>query len=313
METDKIETLIEFAKSSLNVNISKDVVDSDVYHCHVLDETRSKGFGSSDDPKLALVKAVAEYIERQALQAKARELSLQTSSGFAAHWHRAEAMNKARQELVERDGFLCSWFGTRSPYWLSDQEMRHFNLTDLIEKKKLFELKGLTFDFGIVGVSGKDFILVGMLTPICGKNFGFAIDTAAGHDVRDLARKIYKTLCYMASFLLKRVASGGKWYDQSLRHISTIEDHFEYFLSPGNSPKWFFGKSAVIAEIPPIAVQSQIIYECPRTQLTVAHATSETCQPYFVGEVAKDKINFERLKVVLPDLQDVLLSNHPLA
>ncbi len=71
------------------------------------------GLGVGEEPKLALLKAVAEMVERHSLFLGARKSS---SNGYAIHTDPKKAEMKARYEIVERHLFLAH-FWRRKPFF----------------------------------------------------------------------------------------------------------------------------------------------------------------------------------------------------
>lgn len=80
------------------------------------------GLGTSKDPKLAQIKAYAEFVERKAFLDSSKQHQLSSTNGVATHILCFIAEKNAKDELFERDSFLMHWYSETPMIPLSTHE-----------------------------------------------------------------------------------------------------------------------------------------------------------------------------------------------
>lgn len=283
-----------------------DALGADVSHIRVVDkeDARIRGFGSASSRELALVKAVSELYERRAVLNEASTLGQPlSSSGFAAHRTQVAARQSARDELIERDAVLCSWFTRSAPEWMSG--------TELPEYFSSFLRAGFTCRLGLSAVAQETEVWISILYPESGNSFGMMFASAAGAN----RAQVFETL-----FLNQRrnitYALGAQEHIDCESQVRRPEDHRTYYLDPRRNQKWRWlrsmGKVKVDSLEIPIRIDDIAVEGPTPWPVFVSRARSNRLQGYFAGETTASRLNWPRLQSY-SSRSEVNEDLHPLA
>ena len=295
----------------IQIDKVSDLIDDSVSHfsCSFADRSFTiSGFGSDEDPGLALTKAMAELAERNLFYNSGGSYY-----GYAAHTDPTLAKKNSLLELLERDIFLSSWVLGLKPRWLGIGGL--FQST-IEAYSRPFKDRKTRIYFGIVGVVLDSYVMVSVLE--LGSN-RVLVDSACGDSIESCLYRLYlqQRRAYSVQF-----PNLGKSTLKSINEIGGPTDHYFWYLDSKN------GKDLIDFYDPQDheVVREDVFFEgfehqthVQRSnilpQLYVAKSYSNNCQRYYSGIARADKLNFTRLcqlRSLLPNSDRSNLLLHPL-
>lgn len=265
--------------------------------------------GQSPEKNTAFIKASAELIERMIFYSL--ETRNKSTSGLAVHIDEDEAIKNARNELIERDLFLCHYL-TKTP-WLEIYPRIKSSLHNKIVSK--LRSSGYQIRFG--QLSNED----GHITTVCaatGKNtrpeIGYIIGLSTKSDIQSSIEKSIEELQMNAFPVLTN--------KNNIDKISPKEPL--YHLRKSTDPKCrhiiesLFSTSEIktsrFKKVENVKIISKP-HPFEDIELNIAQATSSRHQELFFGPTTETKLNFMRLsefadrKIEISDIETTL---HPI-
>lgn len=262
-----------------------------------IDGVDSFGRGTDFDRNIAIRKAMSEALERFYLKYN----KFPNSNGMAAHFNKANAIENAKNELIERDLFLCN-FLTSTPFSVMEASSIE------IDKCREILRKGVRLNFYKMGEGDQK---IAVLCTIDGIEceavpFGYFMGTSVSNNLKSAINsafcEAYRSFAHFASSENTKEISERSFLNMRAHEIC-FEDHGYLSLNLDYAKKlreiYFEDKFAKVSSIlTPIFVEQNIpvhslIEDCP---LIVARVTSSSLQNLYCGFDNNLNANLGRLK-----------------
>jgi hypothetical protein len=260
-----------------------------VVHVH-FDGLQFDGWGWATNDQTALAKALAESLERIVLQ----QSKFQTSNGIAAHLDFARAAEAAKCELIERDLFLCHFYG-KTPFV-------PFENRDLLEPVEKFSAwlhsKKAAIRFYHLGENGAICVI-----DCRGAGFGYSFGTA----IKETPALSILASAIEAGRNVHRILSGvAPVKTLTLQEFNNIKkpqfsDHGKLTLDLeyADQISYLFDQADIRPharlkniEIERLYLHGELLEGCP---LSFARASSASAQTLFLGSPTRSLLNLTRI------------------
>ena len=302
MQNKKLNIDIQILKELSHVSITsmEDRIKNDVFHFDIMSGTSNeRGTGCDRVKEIAFKKAQSELIERLVLRiAKKHDESIDSSNGFAAHSTLEKAQRSAKNELIERDLFLTSWFSGRNPFWETDK-IHAINHSLVVSEAKLFEDVNLELKIGYIGNCSNVHCIMAITYDKSGE-FGGIFSAGADQDINLALEKAILEQRRIATYIINSINTGTPVYTPKLDLVKTT-DHQNIYL---NKDKSSFIKKYISTSNNPITLSpvttSFIEYALPEPigrNTKVVQCVSNDVQKYFIGNELS-QINYKRIMEV---------------
>lgn len=253
------------------------------------------GFGEDENKLVATQKALSEATERAVFRSVKKVKDIQSSNGWACHPDLEQAIEGAKNELIERDSAFAHWHRetplleiSNLPGWLSTWKTNELSLAGRFNQLRV-----------MVGTLGhRPHVSIFILDR---DNCGF-VSHASSHDLETSVRQALTEVTRIASI---RVQGDHSFPSESPR--SPIEHAFYFRDRP--FPAWIFGEGFTFKQIRQIFKErskstrfpfTKDIYICGK--LFIVQVRSSEVQDVYFGRyqdgISKNLINLTRLRTL---------------
>jgi ribosomal protein S12 methylthiotransferase accessory factor YcaO len=247
------------------------------------------GRGSDSIEEIAYLKALSECVER----ATTFFLEIPNTNGIAAHFDLSSAKKNARNELIERDAFLCNFLLNSN---LKKIQTRLF--PRLSTEKHIvidyFEMAKNQMGVGVLAFtsSSKNFLSYGLA-------FASNVETSLEKSTTELLRDFvhFENKQNIQSISIEDFNNAKESNLNAHRYVSNTKEYLELFLKSITNENFTSSQPTYKEDDFSYKVISQqkLFHNCP---LHVVQAINPKLQNLFTGPTTADKVNFTRLTEV---------------
>lgn len=312
----KLKLVIEEFQWPKEINISINDIQVNIE----FDGIKATGRSVDENESSALLKAIAESIERWVLQ----KYNLPSSNGIAAHTNLVEAQISARNELLERDNFLCHYL-TRTPWSHANKKILELNPI-----YKIAQINNFQIEIGWIKSFLDQYVVISLAKNITQKNNsnvqGIYLGLACTNTLEASILKSFNEL----TMTLGHALTNGKSNPISLEQFNNLSEwgpevHGKLALHKNNQNQFInsfhFSNDFNNHQDSILQSNKQINFEYKQFDIPevfnpfiVVQAINPNLQNLFFGPTEFCKLNMNRLN----DFKKIEISNlnffpHPLA
>ena len=271
-----------------------------------IDDRFFTGRGTDENQELAFCKASAEALER----ATVFYSPLKNSNGVAAHIDRSKAIEASKNELLERDIYLC--------HYLTTIPMKRIDYDKIAKKDKIIKgiivkLAAKELDLHILEMNSALDNIHTICVAVFGEQstspFGMTIGFGTNADlITAIKSALFESMRNVSNFMenpkdipaidviqfwASETITGREHLQLSKSFIFTshVKDYFEKSNHTyENTYSWNTEVNAIVTE--EVVADIPLLNNAP---LHVYYSSSDKVQDLYFGEINEDKINLSRL------------------